>query len=47
MSIGIISTIAGDGNNAYNGDDIVATSASLNRPFDVTVDSSGMGTNLL
>ncbi len=39
---GIIITIAGDGNDGYNGDDIAATSASLNRPSGVALDSSGM-----
>ena len=40
---GIISTIAGDGSDdGYNGDDIAATSASLNRPSGVALDSSGM-----
>ena len=40
-STGIISTIAGDGYGDYNGDDIAATSASLNLPTGVAVDSSG------
>ena len=44
---GIISTIAGVGNGGYNGDGGAATSAFLNSPFDVTLDSSGIGTNLL
>ncbi len=43
-STGNISTIAGDGND--NGDkaivnDVSATSASLNRPYDVAIDASG------
>jgi hypothetical protein len=44
---GIISTIAGDGNATYNGDNIAATAASLSYPSGVAVDSSGMGTYLL
>ena len=38
---GIISTIAGDGNEGYNGDGIAATSASLYYPLGVALDSSG------
>jgi sugar lactone lactonase YvrE/photosystem II stability/assembly factor-like uncharacterized protein len=40
-STGIISTVAGTGDWGYNGDGIPATSASLNYPIDVAVDSSG------
>ena len=40
-STGIISTIAGNENEGYNGDDIAATSASLRYPSGVAVDSSG------
>lgn len=36
-----ISTIAGDGTNAYNGDNAAATSAQLSRPFRIAVDASG------
>lgn len=36
-----ISTIAGDGTNAYNGDNAAATSAQLSRPFRIAVDSAG------
>ena len=36
---GLISTIAGTGVAGYNGDGIAATSAQLNRPIDVAVDS--------
>lgn len=38
---GIISTIAGTGTAGYNGDQITATTARLNNPYSVTVDSSG------
>ena len=38
---GIINTIAGDGNRDYNGDGGAATSALLNNPYGVAVDSSG------
>lgn len=38
---GIISTIAGNGNNAYKGDGGLATSASLNYPTDVFIAPSG------
>ena len=38
---GIISTIAGTGSAGYNGDQIAATSARLNNPYSVTVDTSG------
>jgi sugar lactone lactonase YvrE len=38
---GIISTIAGTGAAGYNGDGIAATSAHLNTPFGVAVDSTG------
>ena len=41
---GIISTIAGDGNEGYNGDGIAATSASLYYPLGVALDSSGKHT---
>ena len=44
---GIISTIAGNGNSGYNGDDIVATAASIWEPHGVAVDSSGRNTYLL
>ena len=43
---GIISTIAGDGNDGYNGDGIAATSASLYYPVGVALDSSGKHTYL-
>lgn len=38
---GIISTVAGNGIMGYSGDGGAATSASLNRPFDVAVDGEG------
>ncbi len=38
---GIISTIAGTSAAGYNGDGIPATSAQLNGPYDVAVDSAG------
>lgn len=40
-STGIISTVAGNGTAGYNGDDIAATSAMLNFPNGVAVDSAG------
>jgi DNA-binding beta-propeller fold protein YncE len=41
ISTGIISTIAGTGASSYSGDNGAATSAALNSPYGVTVDSSG------
>lgn len=38
---GIISTVAGNGLGGFNGDDMPATSASLNGPTDVGVDAAG------
>jgi trimeric autotransporter adhesin len=38
---GIISTVAGNGIAGYNGDDVAATSAKLNNPEGVALDSSG------
>ena len=38
---GVITTVAGNGTNGYNGDNIAATSASLNNPTGVAVDSAG------
>ncbi len=41
VSTGIITTIAGTGTASYSGDNGQATSATLNFPLGVTVDSSG------
>ena len=43
MSTGVISTVAGTGNTSggYNGDNIQATTARLNSPHDVVLDSYG------
>ena len=38
---GIITTVAGTGTFGYTGDNIAATSAKLNSPFGVAVDSAG------
>ena len=38
---GIITTVAGTGNDGYNGDDQLATSADLNRPIGIAVDDAG------
>ncbi len=38
---GIITTVAGNGTPGYNGDNIAAIGAALNRPFGVAVDSVG------
>ena len=40
-STGKISTIAGDGSGAYNGDGINSTSAELNNPSGIAIDASG------
>ena len=40
-STGIITTIAGNGMSIYNGDSIPATSAQLNSPYDIRLDSYG------
>jgi sugar lactone lactonase YvrE len=40
-STGVITTVAGDSTAGYNGDNIVATSAELNYPVSVAVDSAG------
>ena len=41
VSGGIITTVAGNGTAGYNGDNISATSAELNYPYGIAVDSSG------
>ncbi len=41
LSTGIITTIAGTGTTSYSGDNGPATSATLNAPAGVTLDSSG------
>ena len=41
VATGIMSTVAGTGVNGYTGDGAAATSATLNYPFDVALDSSG------
>ena len=41
VSTGVISTVAGTGSTGYNGDNIQATSATLNYPHDVVLDSFG------
>ncbi len=41
MSTGIITTIAGSGSSSYSGDNGAATSAELNTPVGVSVDTSG------
>jgi hypothetical protein len=40
-SSGVITTIAGNGTNGYSGDGGAATSAELNNPSDVAIDSAG------
>ncbi len=42
VSTGVISTIAGTGTASYSGDNSAATSATLNNPHGVSLDSSGM-----
>ncbi len=42
VSTGIITTIAGTGSTGFSGDGGAAISATLNSPYSVTVDSSGM-----
>ena len=41
VSTGIITTIAGTGTSSYSGDGGAATSATLNNPIGVALDSSG------
>ena len=42
VSTGIISTIAGTGTSSYSGDNGAATSAALNYPSGVVLDSLGI-----
>ena len=44
MSTGIITTIAGSDDSGYSGDDGPATSASLNEPYGIALDSLGRTT---
>ncbi|MFS8083904.1 MAG: hypothetical protein ACMG51_10660, partial [Ginsengibacter sp.] len=39
-TLGIITTVAGNGIEGYNGDGIPATTASLNFPWDIAIDAS-------
>ncbi len=41
MSTGIITTVAGTDNIGFSGDGGAASSAELNQPYGVSVDSSG------
>ena len=46
VSTGIITTIAGSSTNSiYSGDDEPATSAALNNPFGIALDSAGYPLN--
>ena len=47
ISTGIITTIAGTGTKSYSGDNGPATSATLNYPFGVALDSVGTHSSLL
>ena len=42
VSTGIITTFAGTGTASYSGDNSPATSATLNYPYGVALDSSGI-----
>ena len=42
VSTGIITTIAGTDDSSYSGDNGAATSAALNGPVEVAIDSSGL-----
>ena len=42
VSTGMISTIAGTGTASYSGDGGTATSATLNQPCGIVLDSSGL-----
>ena len=41
VSTGIITTVAGTGTPSYSGDNGLATSAALNYPWGVALDSAG------
>ena len=45
ISTGIITTIVGTGTGSYSGDNGQATSATLNDPYDVALDSAGRQIN--
>ena len=45
VSTGIITTIVGTGSADYSGDGGEATSATLNKPFGVVLDASGIKFN--
>ncbi len=47
VSTGIITTIAGTGTASYSGDGGAATSAALNQPWGIAVDSVGRKTVLI
>ncbi len=40
-SLGIITTVVGNGTSGYSGDNVLATSAQLNSPISVAVDNAG------
>ncbi len=42
VSTGVVTTIAGTGSNGFSGDGGLATSAALNDPVGIAVDSSGI-----
>ena len=45
VSTGIITTYAGTGTRSYSGDDGPATSAALNLPYGIALDSAGYPLN--
>ncbi len=47
ISTGIITTFAGTGTGSYSGDGGAATSATLNYPYSIAVDSAGTNLSLL
>ncbi len=46
VSTGVISTIAGTGSTGYNGDSIMAVTATLNLPTGVALDAAGSAITL-